>query len=111
MLDDLLSIIDFDLMAGAEFIIVIGIIATISAITNFAIYKKYKEDKILLRTEISMFLGISGLIYGGAWYFINLQLNLDWPMSKLTIENILLFSIISSVATYFWWFVFDNTKD
>ena len=40
MLDDLLSIIDFDLIAGAEFIIIVGIIATISAITNFIIYKK-----------------------------------------------------------------------
>ena len=48
MLDDLLSIIDFDLMAGAEFISIVGIIATISAIINFIIYKKYKEDKILL---------------------------------------------------------------
>ena len=66
MLDDLISIIDFDLMAGAEFIIIVGIIATISAITNFVIYKKYKEDKILLRTKISMLLGISGLLYGGA---------------------------------------------
>lgn len=110
MLDDLLSIIDFDLMAGAEFIIVIGIVATISAITNFIIYKKYKEDMILLRTKIFIFLGISGLLYGGAWYFINLQLSLDWPMSKLTIENTMFFSIISSVATYFWWFVFDNKK-
>ena len=111
MLDDLFSIIDFDLMAGAEFIIVISIVATISAITNFVICKKYKEDKILLCTKISMLLGISDLLYGGAWYFVNLQLNLDWPMSKLTIENILLFSIISSVATYFWWFVFDNTNE
>lgn len=111
MLDDLLSIIDFDLMAGAEFIIMIGIIATVSAITNFIIYKKHKEDKILLYAEISMLLDISGLLYGGAWYFIDLQLNLDWPMSKLTIENIILFSIVSSVATYFRWFVFDSTKD
>lgn len=110
MLDDLISIIDFDLMVGAEFIIIVGIIATISAIINFIIYKKYKEYKILLRTKISMLLGISGLLYVGAWYFINLQLNLDWPMSKLTIENTMFFSIISSVATYFWWFVFDNKK-
>lgn len=111
MLDDLISIIDFDLMAGAEFIIIIGIVATVSAITNFVIYKKYKEDEILLRTKISMLLGISGLLYGSAWYFINLQLNLDWSISKLTIENIILFSIISNVATYFWWFVFGNTKE
>ena len=102
MIDDLFSIIDFDLMAGAEFIIVIGIVATISAITNFIIYKKHKEDMILLCTKIFMLLDISGLLYGGAWYFINLQLNLDWPTSKLTIENTILFSIISSVATYFW---------
>ena len=93
MLDDLLSIIDFDLMAGAEFIIIVGIVATISAITNFIIYKKYKKDKILLCTKIFIFLGISGLLYGGAWHFINLQLNLDWPMSKLAIENIILFSL------------------
>lgn len=110
MLDNLLSIIDFDLMAGAEFIIIIGIVATVSAIINFVIYKKCKEDKILLRTKITMILGISGLLYGGAWYFLNLQLNLDWPTSKLTIENTMFFSIISSVATYFWWFVFDNKK-
>lgn len=110
MLDDLISIIDFDLMAGAEFIIIIGIVAIVSTITNFVVYKKYKEDKMLLRTKISMLLGISGLVYGGTWYFIDLQLNIDWPMSKLTIENILLFSIISSVATYFWWFVFDDKK-
>lgn len=82
----------------------------ITLIAIFVIYKKCKEDKILLRTKTTILLGISGLLYGGAWYFINLQLNLDWPMSKLTIENIILFSIISSVATYFLWFVFDNKK-
>ena len=48
MIDDLISIVDFDLMAGAEFIIIIGIVATVSAITNLVIYKKYKDDKILL---------------------------------------------------------------
>ena len=53
-------------MAGAEFIIVISIVATISAITNFIIYKKHKEDTILLRTKIFIFLGMSGLLYGGA---------------------------------------------
>ncbi|MBF1341359.1 MAG: hypothetical protein M3I20_01275 [Mogibacterium diversum] len=110
MIDDLISIVDFDLMAGAEFIIIIGIVATVSAITNLVIYKKYKDDKMLLRTKVSMLLGISGLLYGGSWYFINLQLNLDWPMSKLTLENIIIFSIISSVTTYFWWFVFDNKE-
>jgi hypothetical protein len=50
MLDDLISIIDFDLMAGAEFIIIIGIVAIVSTITNFVVYKKYKEDKMLLHT-------------------------------------------------------------